>query len=188
MKIIAVCGKAGSGKDTFGDIACALIRRNGEKAIKFSYAGLLKYICKTFFGWNGEKDQEGRELLQYIGTDVVRARRRNYWVEFLTDLLDLIGDKIDADYIIITDARFKNEIDYPKERGYDVTTIELIRPDYISGLTDEQKAHRSETELDDYKKDYTIINEGSMHDLYLNVKQVLEDMSRVKLSKVEVGK
>ncbi len=41
----------------------------GYKVLIAHYADLVKYVAKTFFEWNGEKDEYGRSLLQHIGTE-----------------------------------------------------------------------------------------------------------------------
>ena len=55
----------------------------GYSTLIVHYADLLKYMCKTFFGWNGEKDEFGRSLLQRVGTDCIRNVEPDYWVDFV---------------------------------------------------------------------------------------------------------
>jgi len=66
---------------------------------------------------------------------------------------------------IVTDVRFKNEVDAIKEKGGVVIRIE--RPCGKCGSPESQnEIHTSETELDDYTDfDYTIINDGNLDDL-----------------------
>lgn len=72
MKIISISGKAQSGKDTTAALLKEVLETDGYTVLIAHYADLLKYICKTFFGWNGVKDEAGRQMLQYIGTDSAR--------------------------------------------------------------------------------------------------------------------
>ena len=131
------------------------------------YADLLKYICKQFFGWDGQKDDAGRHILQYVGTDIIRQKRPDYWVGFVTSILELFPNE--WDYVLIPDCRFPNEIDYLKEAGMDTVNLRVVRKDFKSPLTPEQQAHPSETALDDVEPDYYITNNGSMTDLKRNV-------------------
>ena len=60
MKIIAISGKAQHGKDTTAGFLKSTLEADGYKVQVAHYADLLKYICKQFFGWNGQKDDAGR--------------------------------------------------------------------------------------------------------------------------------
>ena len=61
MKIILIGNKARMGKDTF---ATMLKEELNERAIIVHFADVLKFICKSYYNWNGEKDTFGRTLLQ----------------------------------------------------------------------------------------------------------------------------
>ena len=168
VRIIAVSGKAQHGKDTFASVLHEQLVSDGYKVLVTHYADLLKYICKTFFNWDGQKDEAGRHILQYVGTDIVRKVRPDFWVEFILDIVDLFGDN--WDYVIIPDTRFPNEIDMLKSRYKDTLHIRVVRPDFESNLTLEQKNHPSETALDNVEPDYVVRNSGSIDDLRQEVK------------------
>ena len=153
MKVITISGKAQNGKDTTAGLLKAALEADGYKVLITHYADLLKYICKQFFGWDGQKDDAGRHILQYVGTDIIRQKRPDYWVGFVTSILEL----------------FPNEIDYLKEAGLDTVNLRVVRKDFKSPLTPEQQAHPSETALDDVEPDYYITNNGSLTDLKRNV-------------------
>ena len=153
MKVITISGKAQNGKDTTAGLLKAALEADGYKVLITHYADLLKYICKQFFGWDGQKDDAGRHILQYVGTDIIRQKRPDYWVGFVTSILEL----------------FPNEIDYLKEAGLDTVNLRVVRKNFKSPLTPEQQAHHSETALDDVEPDYYITNNGSMTDLKRNV-------------------
>ncbi len=163
MKILAISGHARHGKDTAAEMLSALLRINGARVLVAHQADLLKYICRTFFGWNGMKDEAGRSLLQEVGTDRIRAKDPDFWVRFLADVLRFFSDR--WDYCIIPDTRFPNEIEFFRARGFDVTHLRIIRPHFYNGLTEVQRNHPSETALDDYPADGTILNDGEPIDL-----------------------
>lgn len=154
MKIILISGKATAGKDASANILKNILEANNKKVLITHYADLLKYIAKTFFNWNGEKDEYGRQLLQWLGTDIIRNKRPDYWVDFISDFLKLFPSE--WDYVIIPDVRFPNEIERMKNDSWDVFTLRVERLNYESSLTEEQKSHVSETALDGYKFDYII--------------------------------
>lgn len=163
MKVITISGKAGSGKDTFAEMLKSKFESSGERVLLTHYADLLKYICHSFFGWDGKKDEKGRKILQYVGTDVVRAISPNFWAQFIAEILDFFPDKWDL--VIIPDCRFPNEIGILKSRGHDVTTINVVRDDFQSELTEEQLSHVSENALDGYQFDYIAYNNGTLDEL-----------------------
>lgn len=158
-----ISGKARHGKDTVAEMLKENLKARGYRAHVARYAGLVKYICKEYFDWNGEKDEAGRSLLQYVGTDAVRAKDPNYWCNFLVDIIKFFGDK--WDYLIIPDCRFPNEIECMGDAGIEYVHIRVGRPDFESPLTEEQQKHPSETALDNYHYSYGIINDGSLDDL-----------------------
>lgn len=157
MKIITISGHAQNGKDFCANLIKQKLETRGEKVLIAHYADLLKYICKTFFGWDGQKNIEGRTLLQYVGTDVIRQKNPDYWINFLIGIINLFPDE--WDYVIIPDTRFPNENDLMKEY-FDVTTVRITRPNFDNGLTEDQQKHESETALDNYGFDFYIVNNG----------------------------
>lgn len=163
MKVILISGKARHGKDTTAGFLADALRSDGYSVLIAHYGDLVKYVCKTFFGWNGEKDEYGRSLLQYVGTDSIRLQRPDYWVGFISSIMELFPDE--WDYVLIPDCRFPNEIDYIKNAGFDTVHLRIVRENLVSPLTPEQQAHPSETALDDVQPDYYIINNGSLEDL-----------------------
>ena len=163
MKILGISGKARNGKDTAADIIKTKLEELGYSVLKASYGDLVKYVCKTFFNWNGEKDEKGRTLLQYVGTDIIRNQVPDYWVDFIADMLDFF--KSEWDYVLIPDCRFPNEIERMKERGFDVYSMRVIRDGFKSDLTEEQLKHISETALDDYTFDFVVHNDKGLEDL-----------------------
>ncbi len=162
-KVFCISGMAGHGKDTFAKILKQKLSAKGYKVLIIHYADLLKFILKNFFQWNGKKDENGRMLLQQVGTETVRKVNPNYWVDFIANILSMFPGK--WDYVLIPDTRFPNEIDRLKEQGFDVTHIRVVRHTYEGNLTDAQQAHASETALDDVCPDVVIDNDGTLRDL-----------------------
>jgi hypothetical protein len=120
---------------------------------------LLKFICVKFFGWNGEKDEKGRTLLQRIGTDVIGTK---YWAKFIVDILKFFEDE--WDYVLIPDCRYPIEMTTMEENFDETVLLRVERPGFDNGLTDAQKAHPSEVSLDNYYYDALLYNDGSLED------------------------
>lgn len=160
MKVIVISGKAQHGKDTTAGYLKEALEKQGKRVLIAHYGDLVKYVCKTFFGWDGQKDEAGRSLLQCVGTDVVRKKEPDFWVWFVCKMLSFFP--LEWEYVLIPDCRFPNEVSCPADWDYDVTHIRVIRPNFDNGLTPEQKAHPSETALDEVKPDYVFHNNGSV--------------------------
>lgn len=173
MKVILISGKAQHGKDSVAEIIKTKLEFDNKKVLVTHYADLLKYICTSYFNWNGVKDEDGRRLLQYVGTDVIRKQTPNYWVNFTTDILKYFGEN--WDYVIIPDCRFPNEIDVVKSKGFDATHLRVVRDNFNTPLTPEQQKHLSETALDDVEPDYYINNTGTYDDLVKMVNKWVVD-------------
>lgn len=173
-KFICISGKAQHGKDTSAQMFYDQFVALNKKVLTVHYADLLKFICKSYFGWDGKKDEAGRTLLQRVGTDVVRKQEPDYWVNFVVSIVQLFPDE--WEYIIIPDCRFPNEIETLKMAGFDVAHVRVVRPDFDNGLTKEQQSHISETALDEYKADYVLTNKG-LHDLYQSVQATIQIMN-----------
>lgn len=175
MKLLAISGKAEAGKDTVAKAIKKQLEPKGYKVLIVHYADLLKYICKTFFDWNGEKDEYGRTLLQRIGTGVIREQQPDYWVDFVKDILKFFP--YEWNFVIIPDCRFPNEIN-GLEKDFDVASVRVVRPNYKNHLTTEQQLHPSETSLDDWDFDYYIQNPGNPDELDIEVRKFIKELER----------
>jgi hypothetical protein len=178
-KIILIGGKARHGKDTSANILKEKLEDKGNRVLIMHFADLIKFYCKTYFGWDGKKDEEGRTLLQVVGTEKGRSKRPNYWVEQIAEFLDVFGDAYE--YIIIPDFRFRNEYDFFERNGFDVVSLQIVRPNFNNGLTEEQKNHLSETALDHFRFDSVINNHLGISELTWKLYRFLEDYTTNKL-------
>lgn len=156
-RIFLISGKAQNGKDLTGQ----LIKKNlGDRAVILHFADYLKYICKSYLNWDGTKSDEGRTILQKVGTEMVREQMGypTFWADRVIELINILSFKYD--YFIIPDCRFINEIEkLQDEFGEMVSTVRVTRPNFDNGLSQEQLNHSSETSLDNYHFDYYLLND-----------------------------
>ena len=173
MRILAISGHAQNGKDTVAGLIKDSLKVDGNRVLVAHYADLLKYMCRTFFDWDGNKDEKGRHILQYVGTDIIRKQAPDFWVDFISSVLTYF--KENWDYVLIPDTRFPNEIDKLISNGFDVIHIRVVRPNFESPLTEEQQSHPSETALDNVNPDFYIYNEGSMDELKEKINKWIQE-------------
>lgn len=160
-KIVCICGHAQNGKDTFAKMAEEKLTAKGKKVLIVHYADYLKFMAKTYFGWDGQKDEKGRDLLQWLGTNKVRTINHDFWVIAVSNFIELF--KGEYNYIFIPDCRFPNEVSYLRQQfGFEkITLVRIYRKDFISPLTEKQQEHPSETSMDDQPANYVIkVGEG----------------------------
>lgn len=175
-KIIIISGKARSGKDTTSLMLNEMLKAKGYKVLNLQYSTYIKDYAKTISGWDGSEESKPRQLLQELGTSVIRNQ-----IDELFFVKRIIGDiKVYSyyyDIITISDCRVKAEIDVPKTEFDNIIAVSVTRPNFDNGLTEEQKKHFTEIDLDDYDKfDYEIVNDGTLDDLKKKVEKFVGDI------------
>jgi len=103
-KVITVSAPAQNGKDTFALLFKKIAESHGERVLITHYADYLKYICREWFSWDGEKDEYGRNILQRVGTDLARTNNPSVWLNVVIESIRAFHTEFD--YIMIADARF----------------------------------------------------------------------------------
>ena len=194
-KIISVSGLIGSGKDTVADF---LVHDCGYK--RESFAGTLKDAVAAIFGWDREmlegKTETARAnretvdkwwaerlnmphltprwVLQNFGTEVCRRGfHDDIWIASLERKLDSFKDE----KIVISDARFINELDLLKNAGAKTVWVRrgmlpawfdvAARPDLRWQMgTTYSDVHRSEWDWAGYKFDQVMFNDSTLNDLF----------------------
>lgn len=204
--IIGMVGFIGAGKGTVGK---HLVEGHGYQTT--SFARTLKDAVAAIFRWPRDllegDTPEGREwreavdpwwskrfgrpvtprwVLQYFGTDVMRMHfHTNLWIWSVErQILD------HGSNIVLTDARFPNEVNLLREMGGRV--IWVRRPElpewYDAALAQNRNLgyemtnkyghiHPSEWAWIGCPIDATIINDGTVEDLQRNVDQCLKELT-----------
>ncbi len=174
VKVIILSGKARSGKDIVADIIVDFFE--DKKVKKLSYAYYLKQYVKDICNWKGNDSDKPRDLLQMIGIDLIKNKIDNKLL-IRRILEDINFYSYFYDVIVITDARLVDEIEDIKKIYSDSITIRINR-NFDNSLTQEQKEHVTETNLDNYDKfDFIIDNNEDANVLKENIISILEDVN-----------
>ena len=132
--VVGISGRAGSGKDRFywtklaphNYVRVALadgVRVLASMVTLRLYPGLqdnLQELLRVFPGiyaeiWGPKKGVWTRTLLQYLGTEVGRAYREDYWIEAARPIVEAyIKEGIK---VAIPDVRFPNEAEFVRSLG-----------------------------------------------------------------------
>jgi hypothetical protein len=177
MRDIALIGKIGSGKDT---AAAGLIAGHGYSRVAFadplksmvveadpivqyepSGCGplpvhLSDVLRRMSFESAKRTYPEVRRALQRIGQGV-RKIDPDYWVNLALKQIEIF--RVFGLPVVVTDVRYPNEVKALAEQGF--LTVRVI-----SDRQDNSGTHESETALDEYHSDYTLLNNGSKAELF----------------------
>lgn len=184
-QIYIISGKARSGKDAVAKVIKTVCEENNLKYINLQYSSYIKEYAKRISDWDGSDETKPRTLLQQLGTEVIRQQiDEMFFVKRIISDIKVYSNFFDV--ITISDARYKEEIELPKEEFESVISISVIRPSGESSLTDEQQQHLSEKALDGYDKhDYVISNDKELSDLENKTREILESTLLLKNVQVE---
>lgn len=176
-KIYIFAGKARAGKDSCANYIKEFCEKNNKKYLCLQYSGYLKEYAKKITNWDGNDETKPRQLLIDLGTNLIRNKLDKYMlVNRMIEDIQVMSYFFD--FIVISDARLAEELDIPREKLDNVKVINVIRPNFDSNLTAEQKKTLTEIGLDDYDNyDYQIINNGTLDDLRSKVIKMLEEIN-----------
>lgn len=188
-KLIGLCGRKGSGKDTAAQV---LIKDYGYKLVKFAgplkammhallmaqdvtshmrdrmIEGDLKEVPSGFLG-----GRTPRYAMQTLGTEWGRDLiHTDFWAQCFINQINLE----DKSRYICTDMRFDNEVELVKQLGG--LTLRIQRETNRNSFSD----HPSETAIDNLKVFRGILNSGTIEDLQNELKMlVINDANMTKL-------
>lgn len=177
MKIYLVSGRARNGKDTMSRLIQKEYENLGKRVCFIQLMRPLKWLIKDYFGWDGTEETKPRELLQQMGTELIREKLNmpNYFIDRLTENIQILQDYYDV--FLVTDVRLPIEIESLKERFSDTISINIERKNYESTLSASEQLHYTEVALNNYQDfDYKVVNE---------TKEQLEETVKKIVSEVE---
>jgi dephospho-CoA kinase len=164
--IYLIGGKSGSGKTTLGHYIKEELWKNGKQVASMMYARYIKDYAEDYFGWDGKEETKPRELLQKLGTEILKEdlHKPRFLISRLCEDVEILSYFFDA--IIVDDIREKEAIEIPKMLFQKVVSIKIIRKECEFNLTEEEKHHPTEIDLDNYTNfDIIVENNGTLENL-----------------------
>ena len=163
--IYLISGKARYGKDTTARFIEEYYKSKGKSVINLQFSSYIKEYAKKISGWDGSEETKPRELLQILGTEVIRSKiDQKFFIRKIIDDIKVYSYFFDV--ITISDVRAKDELIDVTNEFSKVISININRPNFDNGLTLEQKKHFTEVDLDDFNNfDYKINNDGTLYNL-----------------------
>lgn len=173
-KIFLIAGKARHGKDTVAEMILDEYNDRNKKGVNLALGSYIKMYAQKISNWDGNDETKPRELLQYLGTDVIRKKIDDlFFVNRICE--DIKVYSYFFDIITVSDVRFVCEIEIPEAMFENVIKIKVERPNVETNLTEKEKKHQSEIDLDNYTDyDYVIKNDGSLDELKNKVHHIIE--------------
>jgi len=154
MRLFIIGGKSGSGKTTAATFIKEYYDRKKEKTIITEFSKYIKLYAYEMIHWNWDLDNKPRVFLQDMGEKVRKDFGYDFFIKRVFDDIELFKNYYDN--IVISDARLIDEIKESKFRYPECVTI-YIESDEPNKLTEEERNHITEKNLDDYYDfDYNI--------------------------------
>ena len=152
MKIILIGGKANSGKDSTAEYIDNYYRGKGLDVVNIQIAYYIKMYAKQIAMWDGDNETKPRQLLQDLGTELIRKQIDEYFfIKRILQDIDVYSRYFDV--ITISDGRLPEEFKEIKKAYPETISLHVTRPGYVSHLTKDQKAHVTESLVDEIEYD-----------------------------------
>ena len=182
-RVVGVTGLKHNGKDTVADHLCETYGYS-----RVAFAGPLKEVCATLFGFSHEQLHGSlketpdvgwfgvtpRRVLQYIGTDLFRNHmsglhpefRDEFWLQCAERRIRKLLEDPEA-RVVVSDVRFPNECELIKRLGGIV--IRVVRPS-VNTTAD---LHDAERLIPTLAVNREVRNEGTIAELWDTVDKAL---------------
>ncbi len=173
MKIYLLAGKAGSGKDLMGRYMKTQYDFSGHNTCILHITTPLYEYAKNYFSWNGNMSEKPRQFLQEMGIEVIQKKlgKKFFLLDRLCEDIDILKNFFDV--FIITDGRLLFEFEELKCRFPEIKIIHVIRENYDNQLSENEKQHITEVEMDKYKNYDYIVRNTSKERLFSEVNKII---------------
>jgi len=154
--LVMLCGKSGSGKDTFFKTIQTFYEQHNKKIVRLSVGDHVKLLA-TRFGWNGVKDVEGVKLLQKIG-----EKYNKICTDRTVEDAKIIMSNNKCDFVV-TDHRYPYEHialeNVCRQFGWDYYRFKIVREAFTNYPEEDSRSkHKSETQIEEFKVNGILYN------------------------------
>lgn len=174
---LAFVGKMRSGKDT---AATRLATQHGFTMLAFGTA--LKASAHDIFP-DVPRSPKPRALYQFM--NVMREYDADVWIKHVERSVGYALDRKSTTGIVITDARQANEIAWCRANGFTIVRVtapddvRIARAQAVGDVFDwEALTHPTETEVDGFDADYTVVNDGDYASLVAKVDALMAEIRK----------
>ncbi|MFS0562599.1 AAA family ATPase [Terribacillus sp. 179-K 1B1 HS] len=186
---IALTGKLRSGKST---VERHLTQQHGFNSVAFG--DQLKYFAHKIFDdatddaaydpFRPGSPQKPRALYQQFG-QLCREIDPDVWIKHAQRTVEYYERLRDTTGIVISDLRQPNEYEWAKANGF--TIVKVVADDAVrlerarqagDKMTEEDFVHDTESYVDGFAADYTVVNDGELAELQRKVDGIIEDISK----------
>ena len=176
-KIYLLHAKAQSGKNFCANYLEEKYKADHQRVLIIAFADWVKDCMRRYFGIEEYKTEEGRTAITHFATDICRKNDPEVWARVVATTVKAMEECWDV--VIIPDWRFENEAEVmEKYFPGKVVKVLITRPDVknVDHMTEEQRLHTSETELDNFQNwDYNIINETcKVYSTFTQLEEMME--------------
>ena len=177
-QLIGLCGVARSGKDTFYKLAKTYLEQYNIACMRHSLADALKHELDPLFKYQlgfssftetASEKELSRNVMVAWG-QLRRAQNDFYWI-------DTIKNNLVNGVNIITDIRFKNEIEYVKSSGGKVVYVERLDENNhtIEPINDSERTDTTPlAAIADYKLTWNTVGNTDVHLLSAQVENTFK--------------
>lgn len=204
MKYICIVGKKGVGKDTFANLLVQEFATYGTRANTYALATPIKENLINMFGCDRDifYDPLAKEVpqkalygvsprvaMQKFGTEFAQGVFGKFiWCDMLIKHLE--SERRYVDVAIITDVRFKHELDVFRAIGADIIFVNrdvtcFDKPEHRMGLQWLKKFYKKDPHISEAglshlmeRHDRVVNNDGGLMDLGNVAKEVTREMER----------
>ena len=181
MKIFLLVGKAESGKDLLGSYMKTKYDFKGDSACILHITTPLYEYARNYFSWNGDMREKPREFLQEMGIEVIRntLHKDTFLVDRLCEDVDILKHYFST--FIITDGRLVSEFNLLRERFPDIKIIHVIRDNYDNKLSEKERGHITETDIENYTNYDYVIKNTTKEEMFKEADKIMSMESETEL-------
>lgn len=185
---VVLVAEAGGGKDFLAEYA---VEKYGYT--RYAFATHVNNVSRKWFpDLYGDGKEKPRWLLQAVGTKF-REIDEDVWIKLMFNDIDKEAKSRSKyreiqEFIVITDCRMPNEYQALRERGFKFIRIKVdeeIRKQRLINrgdkFTEKDMKHHTESFYDQFECEYTITNNGTQEEVYMQLDEVLNMLSKEKV-------